>query len=42
VEKLVFERIVWQLVERSRPGKTIADAIVRGDDGPTTHQGDRR
>ena len=31
VEKLVFERIVWQLVERSRPGKTIADAIVRGD-----------
>jgi undecaprenyl-diphosphatase len=30
-EKLVFERIVWQLVERSRPGKTIADAIVRGD-----------
>lgn len=31
VEKLVFERIVWQLVERSRPGTTIADAIVRGD-----------
>jgi len=31
LEKLVFERIVWQLVERSRPGKTIADAIVRGD-----------
>jgi undecaprenyl-diphosphatase len=31
VEKLVFERIVWQLVERSRPGKTIPDAIVRGD-----------
>jgi len=31
VEKLVIERIVWQLVERSRPGKTIADAIVRGD-----------
>jgi membrane-associated phospholipid phosphatase len=30
-EKLVFERIVWQLVERSRPGTTIADAIVRGD-----------
>ena len=30
-EKLVFERIVWQLVERSRPGKTIGDAIVRGD-----------
>ncbi|MGA9159294.1 MAG: phosphatase PAP2 family protein [Actinomycetota bacterium] len=31
IEKLVFERIVWQLVERSRPGTTIADAIVRGD-----------
>lgn len=31
VEKLVFERIVWQLVERSRPGTTVADAIVRGD-----------
>lgn len=30
-EKLVFERIVWQLVERSRPGTTIVDAIVRGD-----------
>jgi undecaprenyl-diphosphatase len=27
----VFERIVWQLVERSRPGTTISDAIVRGD-----------
>ena len=31
LEKLVFERMVWQLVERSRPGKTIVDAIVRGD-----------
>ena len=31
IEKLVFERIVWQIVERSRPGTTIADAIVRGD-----------
>ena len=30
-EKLLFERIVWQLVERSRPGTTVADAIVRGD-----------
>ncbi len=30
-EKLIAERVVWQLVERSRPGKTIADAIVRGD-----------
>ena len=33
--KLVAERIVWQLVVRSRPGTTIADAIVRGDT-PTT------
>ncbi len=31
IEKLVFERIVWQIVERSRPGTTIGDAIVRGD-----------
>jgi membrane-associated phospholipid phosphatase len=31
VEKLVAERIVWQLVERSRPATTIEDAIVRGD-----------
>src|SRR5512132_2477799 len=31
VEKLVFERTGWQRIERSRPGKTIADAIVRGD-----------
>lgn len=30
-EKLIAERIVWRLVERSRPGTTIADAIVRGD-----------
>lgn len=29
--KLVAERVVWQLVVRSRPGTTIADAIVRGD-----------
>jgi undecaprenyl-diphosphatase len=33
--KLVAERIVWQLVSRSRPGTTVADAIVRGDT-PTT------
>jgi membrane-associated phospholipid phosphatase len=30
-EKLLAERIVWQLVTRSRPGTTIPDAIVRGD-----------
>jgi membrane-associated phospholipid phosphatase len=30
-EKLVAERIVWELVVRSRPGTTIPDAIVRGD-----------
>ena len=29
-EKLLAERMVWQLVSRSRPGTTIADAIVRG------------
>jgi undecaprenyl-diphosphatase len=29
--KLVAERIVWQLVVRSRPGTTVADAIVRGN-----------
>jgi hypothetical protein len=29
--KLVGERIVWQVVQRSRPGTTISDAIVRGD-----------
>lgn len=31
VEKLLAERIVWQLVSRSRPGTTIPDALVRGD-----------
>ena len=31
IEKLVAERIVWELVERSRPGTTIEDAFVRGD-----------
>jgi undecaprenyl-diphosphatase len=30
-EKLLAERIVWQLVSRSRPGTSIPDAIVRGD-----------
>jgi undecaprenyl-diphosphatase len=29
--KLFAERVVWELVQRSRPGTTIADAIVRGD-----------
>jgi undecaprenyl-diphosphatase len=29
--KLVTERIVWEVVERSRPGRTIPDAVVRGD-----------
>jgi undecaprenyl-diphosphatase len=29
--KLVAERVVWQLVGRSRPGVTIPGAIVRGD-----------
>jgi undecaprenyl-diphosphatase len=29
--KLVAERVVWELVQRSRPGTTISDAIVRGD-----------
>jgi undecaprenyl-diphosphatase len=29
--KLVAERVVWHVVQRSRPGSTIADAIVRGD-----------
>jgi undecaprenyl-diphosphatase len=29
--KLLAERIVWQVVERSRPGTTIPDAVVRGD-----------
>ena len=30
VGKLSAERIVWELVVRSRPGTTISDAIVRG------------
>jgi membrane-associated phospholipid phosphatase len=29
--KLASERLVWQFVKRSRPGTTIADAIVRGN-----------
>jgi undecaprenyl-diphosphatase len=29
--KLAAERLVWELVQRSRPGATVADAIVRGD-----------
>lgn len=29
--KLLTERIVWEIVQRSRPGTTISDAIVRGD-----------
>lgn len=33
--KLVAERIVWQVVARSRPGTTVADAIVRGDTATT-------
>lgn len=33
--KLVAERIVWELVVRSRPGTTVSDAIVRGHT-PTT------
>lgn len=28
--KLLAERTVWELVQRSRPGTTIADAVVRG------------
>lgn len=35
IGKLVAERTVWHFVERSRPGTTISDAIVRGDT-PTT------
>jgi membrane-associated phospholipid phosphatase len=31
VGKLAAERIVWQIVQRDRPGTTIADAIVRGN-----------
>ena len=30
IGKLFAERIVWELVVRSRPGTTISDAIVRG------------
>jgi membrane-associated phospholipid phosphatase len=30
-EKLLAERVVWELVVRSRPGTSIPDAIVRGD-----------
>ncbi|HEY7659789.1 MAG TPA: phosphatase PAP2 family protein [Actinomycetota bacterium] len=29
--KLLAERAVWEIVQRSRPGTTIADAIVRGN-----------
>jgi undecaprenyl-diphosphatase len=29
--KLAAERVVWELVRRSRPGTMVADAIVRGD-----------
>lgn len=35
VGKLVAERTVWHLVQRSRPGTTIIDATVRGNT-PTT------
>jgi undecaprenyl-diphosphatase len=33
--KLAAERIVWELVSRSRPGTTISDAIVRGNTATT-------
>jgi undecaprenyl-diphosphatase len=29
--KLVTERMVWEMVQRSRPGTTIRGAVVRGD-----------
>jgi undecaprenyl-diphosphatase len=29
--KLAAERVVWELVERSRPGSSIEDAVVRGN-----------
>jgi undecaprenyl-diphosphatase len=29
--KLVTERLVWELVQRSRPGTSIPGAVVRGD-----------
>jgi undecaprenyl-diphosphatase len=31
VGKLLAERTVWEVVSRSRPGTTMADAVVRGD-----------
>lgn len=31
VAKLLMERMIWQIVQRERPGTTIVDAIVRGD-----------
>jgi len=31
IGKLAAERIVWKVVQRERPGTTIAGAIVRGD-----------
>jgi membrane-associated phospholipid phosphatase len=30
VGKLVAERVVWELVQRERPGVTVLDAIIRG------------
>jgi hypothetical protein len=30
-QKLVAERLVWHVISRSRPGATIAGAIVRGN-----------
>jgi undecaprenyl-diphosphatase len=33
--KLFSERLVWQFVQRERPGITIPDAIVRGDTATT-------
>lgn len=35
VGKLAAERLIWKVVQRSRPGTTIVDAIVRGNT-PTT------
>ena len=35
VGKLLAERAVWHFVQRSRPGVTIPDAIVRGDTATT-------
>jgi membrane-associated phospholipid phosphatase len=29
--KLVAERVVWEVITRSRPGTTVSDAIVRGN-----------